>query len=413
MQKRRQQSSIATRVIAVILAIILALGIAYGVTAIVKKQANPIKWFEDEKTVEEKSPVGTMMLEFDNKADAPMKIGYKPTSKTSDMATSAAATIDEPTAQNVAKGNSIEVAVTTNPVDASIQTVTWGVAWTSSSASWAQEKNAMDYIQIEPSEEDTKHATITCLQPFGATITIICTSDDKDDGTVSATCKAQYAKRITSAMLFIKGEGTPINEENSKKIIDYQATPGTNNQYVYAKDCFYYGMSFNRSVLKSGTSKYYIIPSEGTGTIREFRDLSTISNEAMVIASDFDCLSERNEYNLSLTLRLDPEKKQELATATGLQLPDYEYEMDGANIDVKQAVDSMFGGETNVTNKRGTIYNRVQSFYDKSDTPFQFHLTFTGVSGTKYEFNYKVNINLAKLRTPVQSLPGLDDEYIF
>lgn len=410
MQKRRQQSSIATRVIAVILAIILALGIAYGVTAIVKKQANPIKWFEDEKTVEEKSPVGTMMLEFDNKADAPMKIGYKPTSKTSNMATSAAATIAEPTAQNVAKGNSIEVAVTTNPVDASIQTVTWGVAWTSSSDSWAQGKNAMDYIQIEPSEDDTKHATITCLQPFGATITIICTSDDKDDGTISATCKAQYAKRVTGVDLTIETYYDYADEDgelnNKQTYVSFSSTRDNNslkyNVVANKKEAQKLDLYGNYE------SRFFATLTEGTGTLSEMDFKQNVTIYSSDIQSD-----QPNKEKVKLVLRIKSDKKQAIASATGLQLPEVEYEMDGGNINVSEAIAQFFDGQSNVTNKRVAIYNSLQGYYNSNEAAFEFSLTFTGVSGTEYEFNFPVKIDVGALRTAVQSLPGLDDEYIF
>ena len=407
MQKRKKQKiNTTTRITAVIMVIILVVGATYGILAYIKKQANPFKWFDEEKTAVAE-PIGTMMLEFDKNVDAPMKIGYTKTK-------TAINTISDP---NQVNGNSIEVTVTTNPIDASIQTVTWGVAWTSSNDSWANGKNAMDYIQIQPSEEDSKNATITCLQPFGATITIICTSDDKEDGTISATCKAQYAKRITGGTISLTTDYWYEDEDdsdNSTYNIIYEKTFVSSDRESNSS------IDYTLNIKKEGNypqwSSYYVFsPTSGVGTKKELASTNKnnfISTE-IYSSNSYRGGSNNNPDNLKLVFRIRADKKQAIESATGLTLTNYEYLMDGANINVKEAFAQFFGGQSNIENKRIAIYNCLQKYCELNEKAFEFYLTFTGISGTKYELSFPLNVNCSALRTPVQELPGLDDEYIF
>lgn len=80
--------------------------------------------------------------------------------------------------------------------------VEWAVKFADENSSWAQGKNATDYITVKPSGTDyvsSKTATVECLQPFGEQILITTISVDNPE--ITADCTVDYLQKVTDFSL--------------------------------------------------------------------------------------------------------------------------------------------------------------------------------------------------------------------
>ena len=97
------------------------------------------------------------------------------------------------------------ITATINPDDATNKAVDWSVEFKNPSSSWANGKNATEYVTVTPQSDGSLTATIECKKAFGEQIIVKCTSREVAD--IYATATADYAKKITSFDIkLMKGE---------------------------------------------------------------------------------------------------------------------------------------------------------------------------------------------------------------
>lgn len=397
----RGGAGIAVVIVSTLLALIVA---AYFVLSVfVFRSWNPMDWTKDKNEVK---PAGQMVIEFDpTGADAPIAIVPK-----SDNEISATSEAIAPTSEAIAPaslaGNSVTLSCKITPDDATIKTVTWGAAWSDSSASWAQGKNVLDYVQIVPQSEGALSATVNCLQAFGAQISIIVTSDDKEDGTISATCKAQYAKRIEAAELMI----VSFRETDYG---DYDSGWLKENYFEQTKsqsDAF--DMSYDTNFNKYNESPEYEydkqqygiklnITSESIGTVEE-----GVLIEQSQGNSDARFQGSSTVSNLSVKIELADGVASEVQSSLGVGSLG-SYSVINGCINMPQAFKDILG---NVEGSR--VYNVLQPYYNSGTHTFQIKITFNGKSNTAYEFKYGIKLNCTPLRNAVQGLYELAPEII-
>lgn len=114
--------------------------------------------------------------------------------------------------------------------------VTWTAAWEDGASSWASGKTVSDYVTVTPTEEGALTANVECLEAFGETVIITVTSRDNPEE--SATCRVDYAKKLTGVSLtlgrnpytnFLKPETT--TKELSGLVIDLNANVNAPSGY--------------------------------------------------------------------------------------------------------------------------------------------------------------------------------------
>lgn len=93
---------------------------------------------------------------------------------------------------------------TITPSYAADQTVDWTVAWANSSSTWASGKTVTDYVTVTPTEDGALTATAVCLQDFGEQIIITVTS--RDNAAASATCTADYEKKLSTVSMSVNSQ---------------------------------------------------------------------------------------------------------------------------------------------------------------------------------------------------------------
>lgn len=74
--------------------------------------------------------------------------------------------------------------------------VDWSISFCDSSDEWAQGKRATDYVEVIPDSDGARHATVRCLQPFGARIKVEAVV--RGASNLRAECICDYAKRVKS-----------------------------------------------------------------------------------------------------------------------------------------------------------------------------------------------------------------------
>ena len=94
----------------------------------------------------------------------------------------------------------VTITATIEPTDAVNQGISWSIAWTNPSGTWASGKDIMSYVTLAESANN-KVVTVSCLQAFGEQITL--TAKSNDDPRIMATCTFEYVQKITSASINI------------------------------------------------------------------------------------------------------------------------------------------------------------------------------------------------------------------
>ena len=97
---------------------------------------------------------------------------------------------------------------TITPADADNKAVDWAVAWKNPSSAWASGKTVADYVTVTPTSDGALTANAECLKAFGEQIVITVTSRDNAEAT--ASCTADYVKRVTNATVSIGGGSSII-----------------------------------------------------------------------------------------------------------------------------------------------------------------------------------------------------------
>lgn len=101
--------------------------------------------------------------------------------------------------------NSFTLTATIEPSNAENKAVDWAVAWNDSSSSWASGKSVSNYVTVTPSADGALTATVACLQAFGEKVKVTVTS--RDNANASATCIADYRKRMTDTTISLTANG--------------------------------------------------------------------------------------------------------------------------------------------------------------------------------------------------------------
>lgn len=120
--------------------------------------------------------------------------------------------------------NAITIQATVEPNDAVNQLVNWTIAWTNPSGTWASGKDVSSYVSLTVGSS-TKTATVSCLQPFGAQITVTAVSQDNPE--ITAKCTLEYAQKVTAASLNIGNVSVNIGGVTK---IKYEVASGVNGQ---------------------------------------------------------------------------------------------------------------------------------------------------------------------------------------
>lgn len=89
--------------------------------------------------------------------------------------------------------NAFTLTAKVQPVNADNTNVAWSVAFVNPSSSWANGKQASDYIFITAIG---KTATVACLQPFGEKIKVRVASEENAE--IFAECTCEYVKRLSN-----------------------------------------------------------------------------------------------------------------------------------------------------------------------------------------------------------------------
>lgn len=137
---------------------------------------------------------------------------------------------------------------TVTPSDAVNQGVAWSVTWSNANATWAAGKTPADYVAVMPTD-NSKIVSVSCLQPFGAQITI--TASSEDDPSVKATCTVDYAQKVTGVNLSFGNIPIHLGGETYVK---YEVSPlasGTGGKIqanVETCDVYTIGETFVKSV---------------------------------------------------------------------------------------------------------------------------------------------------------------------
>ena len=133
-----------------------------------------------------------------------------------------------------------QITATIVPNIATNRAVDWSVSWTNPSSSWATGKTVTNYITVSPVSNGSLTANVSCLQPFGEQVTITVTSRENTE--ITASCTADYAKRIT-AITFSASDvqfpstGYTVNFEYSPYTMDTEVTFTVPNQ-MYLTQAF-------------------------------------------------------------------------------------------------------------------------------------------------------------------------------
>ncbi len=94
--------------------------------------------------------------------------------------------------------DSVMVQATVTPDIANLKSVVYSVSWVNASSEWANGKTVTEYVTATQTKENSKTATIKCLQPFGEQVQVKVTATGIDNSSASATCTVDFMKRVAS-----------------------------------------------------------------------------------------------------------------------------------------------------------------------------------------------------------------------
>ena len=94
--------------------------------------------------------------------------------------------------------DSVTVQATVTPDIANLKSVVYSVSWVNASSEWANGKTVTEYVTATQTKENSKTATIQCLQPFGEQVQVKVTATGIDNSSASATCTVDFMKRVAS-----------------------------------------------------------------------------------------------------------------------------------------------------------------------------------------------------------------------
>ena len=104
-----------------------------------------------------------------------------------------------PTSEGDYEAVTATIEATVEPADAN-QSVFWGVEFVNPTSTWANGKKVTDYVTVTATSVGSTQATVTCKQPFGEQIKIICTSAANTD--ISASCTVDFLPLMDVSLAF-------------------------------------------------------------------------------------------------------------------------------------------------------------------------------------------------------------------
>lgn len=381
------------RLAAILLGIVILCGVAYGIGYVVTKQANPAKWFEKEtvKTADEQ-PQGEMVITYNNSVNAPLSIlpaenaggGYR---------TVSAAVTSDPVRESI--GNAVILQAKVYPDNASIKSCSWGLAWTDSQNGWATTKNVNEYITLDPDEEDTQKCKVTCNKVFEAQITLVCTSDDSEDGTISATCKLNFVRPITDGAFEFTMSHEYDGDEQTETQIDATLKWSSTSTPSYANYRDYFVKYDADSGIYNPVAYYQFSAlsdrQHGSGTVI---DGGVYMNEP----------SSGKSQIKKITITIADSVKSAVQSALGIK-------SDGYDVTNKftYSIADVFSALLNNTNSTA-MYNALANYYSANIPVLQYNVTITGNRTHKdYTFKYGLCVDCYALRTPVYDITPPND----
>ena len=388
------------RLAAILLGIVILCGVAYGIGYAVTKQANPAKGFDKEnkieQTTDDEAAQGEMLVTYNNKAGAPLQI--VPYTANDVAAATAVATAAEPVAESI--GNAVTLQAVITPSDASIQTCTWGLAWTNAQESWTLGKNVTEYVNVQP-QSDTRKCEITCLQMFESPITLVCTSDDNEDGTISATCKINFVRPITGGSFEFKIGYNYISdsEEGSYSDINLTRLYWSNTTEL---ETVTYAQTFRKATQNDW--KPYDEVEDDVSTYEQYA-FQPKSNELGTVNDYISAFIQDTRKNIkSITITLADDVKSAVQSALGKKADSFE-----VTNKFEYSISEVFAAL--VTNTDGlTMYNTLQKYFTQGQAVLQYNVTVTGARSKKdYTFAYGLAVNCTSLRKQVQGINPLPD----
>lgn len=382
---------------AVIALLLVALIAVYAGFAISKKQPNPAKWFKkDTVQTDEEQPQGEMIITYNNAANAPLAI-IPAENAGGAYRTVAAAVASEPVRETI--GNAVSLQAKVNPDNASIKTCTWGLAWTNAQDSWASSKNVNEYITLDPDEDDTQKCKVTCNEVFEAQITLIVTSDDSEDGTISATCKLNFVRPIIDAAFEFTMSHDYDGDEQTETQIDAQLKWTSTKEPTYTN----YRESFVKHDAGPGIYdpvSYYQL---ATGQDSSHHGAGTV----------YDGYVYRNEPSSGtaeikkITISIADGVKSAVQSALGIK-------SDGYDVTNKYtySIAEVFNALLNNTNST-SMYSALANYYTTSTPVLQYNVTVTGTRSKRdYTLKYGLCVDCYALRTAVNGItPPTDVDF--
>lgn len=97
---------------------------------------------------------------------------------------------------SAASETGVTLTATITPASATDKSVDWTVSFVNASSSWANGKNASDYINVTPTSDGALTATVLAKQAFGEQIKITVTSRVNSEAT--ASCVVDYGARLNN-----------------------------------------------------------------------------------------------------------------------------------------------------------------------------------------------------------------------
>lgn len=281
LNKHKRKDSIKWTItfIAIVLLAIMVVGLCLQLFA--GDKYKPSEWFkkpDTEQTLPDETANGGMLVN-PIYASTDIQLRSAPIKKS-------ASNTDEVSSQ-AESYDTFTVVATVSAADDSIKTTSWAVLFVDGNSTWAQGKTVTDYVTVTASGDYNNTATVTCKQPFGEQIKLVCTVNY--DKTKTAECVLDFVKRVESVT-------TKLNDNDYLKF-------GESNTFTYT---FNYGVGtitgevsdvsfeavMNSTLVSTLNYKLY---EKGLGGVVVYKSITLTSNFTLS-PGDMDAIFIDNQY---------------------------------------------------------------------------------------------------------------------
>lgn len=270
----------------------------------------------------------------------------------------------------------ITVKATVKPDTAVNKSVIWQVSWDNPEAEFAAGKDAADYLIATPQSVGSNVATITCLQPFGATIKVAVISET--DPGVFAILTVDYEKRITGVTAIQTNEDYSFN--GTSLVLD--ATSGWTNSE------------------KNYTDNWELTYTYGVGSA----DTSAITSKQYYVKASSELAAAYSSANTEYTEMKD-NRSSLLESGLGVSLfrtsidktkdPIYQIGSDGEKTPVFPTI----------TTFNSTQWNKIVAAFDGlSGYAFDMKIVLTNANGRVSEVNLQISVDKGAIGAQAESI---------